>query len=36
MASGIRSHLSEVAHLGIEKEGLDKLEAEACNEIQIC
>ena len=29
MASGIKSHLSEVAHLGIEKEGLDKLEAEA-------
>ena len=29
MASGIKSHLSEVTHLGIEKEGLDKLEAEA-------
>ena len=29
MASGIKSHLSEMAHLGIEKEGLDKLEAEA-------
>ena len=29
MASGIKSHLSEVTHLGIEKEGLDELEAEA-------
>ena len=29
MASGIKKHLSEVAHLGIKAEGLDKLEAEA-------
>ena len=29
MASGIKKHLYEVAHLGIKAEGLDKLEAEA-------
>ena len=29
MASGIKKHIDEVAHLGISTEGLDKLEAEA-------
>ena len=34
MASGIKQHLSEVAHLGIKTEGLDKLEAEANKAIE--
>ena len=35
MASGIKTHLSEVAHLGIKAEGLDKLEAEANKAIEM-
>ena len=35
MASGIKTHLSEVAHLGIKAEGLDKLEAEANKAIKM-
>ena len=35
MASGIKSHLSEVAHLGIKAEGLDTLEAEAKKAIEM-
>ncbi len=35
MASGIKKHLSEVAHLGIKAEGLDKLEAEANKAIEM-
>lgn len=35
MASGIKKHLSEVAHLGIKAEGLDKLEAEANKAIKM-
>ena len=35
MASGIKQHLSEVAHLGIKTEGLDKLEAEASKAIDM-
>ena len=35
MASGIKQHLSEVAHLGIKTEGLDKLEAEANKAIEM-
>ena len=35
MASGIKKHLSEVAHLGIKTEGLDKLEAEANKAIEM-
>ena len=35
MASGIKQHLSEVAHLGIKTEGLDKLEAEANKVIEM-
>ncbi|MBQ8839105.1 MAG: hypothetical protein IJ005_07280 [Bacteroidales bacterium] len=35
MASGIKSHLSEVEHLSIEVEGLDRLEAEAGKAIEM-
>lgn len=35
MASGIKQHLSAVAHLGIKTEGLDKLEAEANKAIEM-
>ena len=35
MASGIKSHLSEVAHLGIKADGLDKLETEANKAIEM-
>lgn len=35
MASGIKKHLTEVAHLGIKAEGLDKLEAEANKAIEM-
>ena len=35
MASGIKTHLSEVVHLGIKAEGLDKLEAEANKAIEM-
>ena len=35
MASGIKKHLSEVAHLGIKAEGLNKLEAEANKAIEM-
>lgn len=35
MASGIKKHLSEVAHLGIKAEGLDKLETEANKAIEM-
>ena len=35
MASGIKTHLSEVAHLGIKTEGLEKLEAEANKAIEL-
>ncbi len=35
MASGIKSHLNEVAHLGIKAEGLDTLEAEARKAIEM-
>ncbi len=35
MASGIKKHLSEVAHLGIKAEGLEKLEAEANKAIEM-
>ena len=35
MASGIKTHLSEVAHLGIKAEGLNKLEAEANKAIEM-
>jgi len=35
MASGIKKHLFEVAHLGIKAEGLDKLEAEANKAIEM-
>lgn len=35
MASGIKSHLNEVAHLGIKAEGLDSLEAEAKKAIEM-
>ena len=35
MASGIKKHLYEVAHLGIKAEGLDKLEAEANKAIEM-
>ena len=35
MASGIKKHIAEVAHLGIKTEGLDKLEAEAKKAIEM-
>ena len=35
MASGIKSHLDEVAHLGIKTEGLNNLEAEAHKAIEM-
>ena len=35
MASGIKRNISEVAHLGIRQEGLDKLEAEANKAIEM-
>lgn len=35
MASGIKKHIAEVAHLGIKTEGLDKLEAEADKAIEM-
>lgn len=35
IASGIKKHLSEVAHLGIKAEGLEKLEAEANKAIEM-
>lgn len=35
MASGIKKHIAEVAHLGIKTEGLDTLEAEANKAIEM-
>ena len=35
MASGIKKHIDEVAHLGIRTEGLDTLEAEANKAIEM-
>ena len=35
MASGIKKHIDEVAHLGIMTEGLDTLEAEANKAIEM-
>ena len=35
MASGIKKHIDEVAHLGIKAEGLDNLEAEANKAIEM-
>lgn len=35
MASGIKKHIDEVAHLGIRTDGLDTLEAEANKAIEM-